>query len=67
MSTTDQTASTQHSTANCTECDATVRLQARPMQGEIVRCSGCGAELEVRSVDPLALELAPQVQEDWGE
>lgn len=67
MSTSHQTSTTQHGAANCTECDGALRLPARPMQGEIVRCNGCGSELEIRSVEPLALELAPQVQEDWGE
>lgn len=53
-------------TANCTECDA--RIQARvALPGEILDCADCGAELEVRSVSPLVLALAPQVEEDWGE
>jgi alpha-aminoadipate carrier protein LysW len=53
-------------TANCTECDA--RIQASvALPGEILDCADCGAELEVRSVSPLVLALAPQVEEDWGE
>ncbi|MDP9275817.1 MAG: lysine biosynthesis protein LysW, partial [Chloroflexota bacterium] len=27
----------------------------------------CGAELEVKETAPLALVLAPEAQEDWGE
>jgi alpha-aminoadipate carrier protein LysW len=27
----------------------------------------CGAELEVVSLNPLVLELAPEEEEDWGE
>ncbi|PJF22822.1 MAG: lysine biosynthesis protein LysW, partial [Phototrophicales bacterium] len=27
----------------------------------------CGAELEIISLNPLQLELAPEVEEDWGE
>jgi alpha-aminoadipate/glutamate carrier protein LysW len=52
--------------ANCTECDA--RIQANvALPGEILDCPDCGAELEVRSVTPLVLALAPTVEEDWGE
>jgi alpha-aminoadipate/glutamate carrier protein LysW len=54
-------------TANCPECDATVTLQDDVVEGEIVVCSDCAAELEVRGVDPLTLALAPEVGEDWGE
>jgi alpha-aminoadipate/glutamate carrier protein LysW len=53
-------------TANCPECDAEIAL-AKPMRGEIVVCPDCGAELEVVSENPLAFELAPQEEEDWGE
>ena len=37
------------------------------MLGEIAQCPDCGVELEVLSAEPLALGLAPQVEEDWGE
>jgi alpha-aminoadipate carrier protein LysW len=37
------------------------------MVGEIMPCAFCGVDLEVVSLDPLALELAPEVAEDWGE
>jgi alpha-aminoadipate/glutamate carrier protein LysW len=50
----------------CTECAA--RIPATPtLAGEILDCPDCGAELEVRSVQPLVLALAPEVEEDWGE
>ncbi len=52
--------------ANCPECDAEITMQG-PMKGEIVSCPDCGAELEVVGLDPLALELAPEEEEDWGE
>jgi len=51
----------------CPECDAPVALDADVTANEIVPCPECGAELEVTSLDPLALELAPEVEEDWGE
>ena len=53
-------------TATCPECEAEISLK-EPMRGEIVPCPDCGADLEVTSVSPLVLELAPMEQEDWGE
>lgn len=35
--------------------------------GEIVDSPATGAELEVISVDPVTLEEAPELEEDWGE
>ncbi|MEJ5226138.1 MAG: lysine biosynthesis protein LysW, partial [Anaerolineales bacterium] len=35
--------------------------------GEIVVCPDCGVDLEVVSLNPAALEVAPMEQEDWGE
>jgi len=35
--------------------------------GEIVDCATCGAELEVIGVDPVELDSAPELEEDWGE
>jgi len=51
----------------CPECDAEVPFAQPPLAGEVVRCADCGAELEVISTSPLRLELAPEVEEDWGE
>jgi alpha-aminoadipate carrier protein LysW len=51
---------------SCPECEGVLTLKD-PMQGEIVPCAFCGADLEVRSLNPLRLELAPEEQEDWGE
>ena len=50
----------------CPECEGSLTLKD-PMAGEIVPCAYCGADLEVVSLSPLTLELAPEVQEDWGE
>ena len=52
--------------AQCPECFAEVPL-SNVMENEITQCPGCGAELEVASLSPLALSLAPQEEEDWGE
>ncbi len=43
------------------------RLGSRCEGGEIVLCPDCEVELEVRSVNPVTVELAPEVEEDWGE
>ena len=51
----------------CPECDAAVSFSRTPLRGQVARCSDCRAELEVTSVEPLTLELAPEVEEDWGE
>lgn len=53
--------------ATCPECEASVRFDRQPLNGQIARCTDCGAELEVTSTNPLRLELAPEVEEDWGE
>ncbi len=51
----------------CPECTAELKLEDNIQQGEIIVCPDCGVELEVMAVDPLKLELAPEVEEDWGE
>ena len=65
---TTQTAqiATNPAVAACPECDARIPANVA-LQGEILDCPDCGAELEVRSVSPLVLALAPTVEEDWGE
>ncbi len=51
----------------CPECDGSVAFQRTPVRGEVVRCPDCSAELEVTGIAPVTLELAPEVEEDWGE
>jgi alpha-aminoadipate carrier protein LysW len=53
--------------AACPECDAPLSLGADTEIGEIVTCRECGADLEVRGLDPARLEVAPPEEEDWGE
>ena len=53
--------------AECPECAAEVSLPNDVMEAEIVYCPECEAELEVVSLNPLTLELAPEEEEDWGE
>jgi alpha-aminoadipate carrier protein LysW len=51
----------------CPECEAEFELDDDVIEGEIIECPDCGVELEVISTDPLTVELAPDVEEDWGE
>jgi alpha-aminoadipate carrier protein LysW len=54
-------------TALCPECEGSLILNG-VVTGEIVVCPDCGADLEVTSVAPaVALALAPEEAEDWGE
>lgn len=54
-------------TVSCLECAATVPLGDKPVVGEVVPCPECGVELEIVSIKPPKVELAPEVEEDWGE
>ncbi len=50
----------------CPECDG--KWDNGPLEkGEIITCPECGVELEVLSVDPIEVALAPEEEEDWGE
>ena len=51
----------------CVECEAPISIDDGAMEGEIVPCPDCGVELEVLTLNPLAVDLAPEVEEDWGE
>ena len=51
----------------CPECDAALEIPADVMENELIACLDCGSELEVIALDPVQLELAPEVEEDWGE
>ncbi|MEU9884951.1 lysine biosynthesis protein LysW [Sphaerisporangium sp. NPDC051017] len=51
----------------CPECEATVDLPDAPRLNEILECGDCHAELEILSLEPTLVGLAPEVEEDWGE
>ena len=51
----------------CLECAADINLPDDVMQNEIIACPDCGVELEVIELQPLQLDYAPEVEEDWGE
>lgn len=50
----------------CTECGAGLEV-GEVVVGEILQCGDCGVELEVLSIEPIELGLAPTEEEDWGE
>jgi len=54
-------------TTTCPECGGQITLAEDVVKNEIITCPDCGVELEVTNTAPLTLELAPQVEEDWGE
>ena len=56
-----------HKSPECPECGAEISLPDDVVEGEIVECPDCGVELEVVTLSPLVLELAPEEEEDWGE
>ncbi|MFV2045005.1 MAG: lysine biosynthesis protein LysW [Anaerolineales bacterium] len=51
----------------CVECGAEIPLDDDVIQHEILPCPDCGVELEVMSLSPVQVALAPEVEEDWGE
>ena len=51
----------------CPECEAELNFEADTEVGEILVCSDCGVDLEVTSLNPSHVEMAPMEQEDWGE
>ena len=53
-------------TSECPECAGELTLDQVEL-GESLVCDDCGAELEVRSLEPLSITIAPQEAEDWGE
>jgi len=53
----------------CPECESPVpvRTPADVRLSELLECPGCRSELEVIALEPFALALAPDPEEDWGE
>jgi alpha-aminoadipate carrier protein LysW len=54
-------------TTTCPECAAEIIVDDQTEISEIIVCSDCGVDLEVISLSPLEVQLAPMEQEDWGE
>lgn len=52
----------------CVQCGTDVAMPAGTEAGDILTCRGCGQELEVMELLPVVrLDLAPEIEEDWGE
>lgn len=51
----------------CPECAAEITLAENTEVGEIIVCPDCGVDLEVTSLEPVTVQLAPMEEEDWGE
>lgn len=51
----------------CPECDGALTIAEGIRPSEIVQCGECKSELEVLTVDPVVLAVAPDIEEDWGE
>lgn len=51
---------------DCPICGCDI-MNEEPELCELIPCPDCGSDLEVTSVEPFALEAAPEEQEDWGE
>ena len=51
----------------CTECESPVQVPGDAVEGEVIACESCSAELEVIGLAPVELALAPEMAEDWGE
>lgn len=54
-------------TVTCVACEGEVALSNDVETAEIVDCAACGTELEVVGVDPVEVDEAPDLDEDWGE
>ncbi|HXV86740.1 MAG TPA: lysine biosynthesis protein LysW [Gemmatimonadales bacterium] len=52
----------------CPECAAVIQLADDVLEGEITQCAECGVELETILRDgAVAVQPAPEEEEDWGE
>lgn len=59
-------ADTANLTVTCPETGEVITLEREPLVGEIITTSQ-GVELEVTGLNPITVEVAPEVEEDWGE
>lgn len=51
----------------CPECEAVIPIEADVEIAEIIVCPDCNVDLEIISLEPPVVELAPMEEEDWGE
>lgn len=51
--------------ATCPECDNDIDVDEYDVdKGDIISCPECGSSLEVTSVSPIELDVAPEEDED---
>ncbi len=53
--------------AECPVCGCEIELEDDTIIGELISCPDCGTELEVVDLNPVSLEEAPELDEDWGQ
>ena len=53
--------------AECPQCEKDVAVGSHPTIGKVVRCDGCGAELEIVWLDPIELDWPLIDDDDSGE
>ena len=60
---------TAEKSPNCLVCETELEIESGAEIGEIIECGTCGQEHELtgRTDDRVQVELAPEVEEDWGE
>ena len=51
--------------AECPQCEKEVDVGSHPTIGKVVRCGGCGAELEIVWLDPVEVDW-PIIDDDSG-
>ena len=67
VTTTTGTAIAAGTAAACPDCAEEVPVAAGLRVTSVVICPSCDAELEVISLGPVELALAPEIEEDFGE
>ncbi|HPB56138.1 MAG: Alpha-aminoadipate carrier protein LysW [Candidatus Aminicenantes bacterium ADurb.Bin508] len=51
----------------CPVCESEISLPEDSRVHEVYPCPECRCEMEILSLEPLIVEEAPQVEEDWGQ
>ena len=54
-------------TVSCLDCENPIELNYRPIEGQIINCPHCSAELEVINTQPLELEFYCDDEEEEDE
>jgi alpha-aminoadipate carrier protein LysW len=50
--------------AVCPECEAEIHVDEDVDKGEIIQCVECETRLEVVGLDPIELDIAPEVEDE---